>query len=170
MRTAGWRMAEWYYSASFWFGFGWDNWCFLSLLKMYVFCVTLYGTITYPTKRDMENHYLQKVFWEEICYLGGGNSNIFLFSPRSLGKWSKLTSIFQMDWFNHHLVMFASQEGYTKIDVNKHHLPETSTFQGEESELPTTNFNFAGIKIRWFPWNLISHRYGMYGIYLPTFG
>ena len=31
-----------------------------------------------------------------ICLdcLGGGNSNIFLFSPRSLGKWSNLTSIF----------------------------------------------------------------------------
>ena len=43
-----------------------------------------------------------------------------------------------MGWFNHHLVMFASQEGYTKIDVNKH-LPETSTWHGEESELPTTN-------------------------------
>ena len=34
--------------------------------------------------------------------------------------------------------MLASQQGYTKIDVNKH-LPETSTWQGEESELPNTN-------------------------------
>ena len=33
-------------------------------------------------------------------YLGGGNSKIFLFSPRSLEKWSNLTNMFQMGW-NH---------------------------------------------------------------------
>ena len=33
--------------------------------------------------------------------LGGGNSNIFLFSPRNLGKISNLTHIVQMGWFNH---------------------------------------------------------------------
>ena len=38
-------------------------------------------------------------FWhsrkmDENDYLGGGNSNMFLFSPRKLGKWSILTSIF----------------------------------------------------------------------------
>ena len=33
-----------------------------------------------------------------ILSLGGGNSNIFLCSPRSLGKWSNLTNIFQMGW------------------------------------------------------------------------
>ena len=27
-----------------------------------------------------------------------------LFSPRKLGRWSNLTNIFQMGWFNHHLV------------------------------------------------------------------
>ena len=31
-------------------------------------------------------------------------SNTFLFSPRKLGKWSNLTNIFQMGWFNHQLV------------------------------------------------------------------
>ena len=34
--------------------------------------------------------------------LGGGNSNVFLCSPLKLGKWSKLTNIFQMGW-NHQL-------------------------------------------------------------------
>ena len=38
--------------------------------------------------------------------LGGGNSNIFFnFSPRKLGKIPILTSIFQMGWFNHQLVL-----------------------------------------------------------------
>ena len=31
----------------------------------------------------------------------------FLFSARSLGKWSNLTNIFQMGWFNHQLVILA---------------------------------------------------------------
>ena len=35
--------------------------------------------------------------------LGGGNSNIFWFSPRKLGKIPILTNIFQMGW-NHQLV------------------------------------------------------------------
>ena len=35
-----------------------------------------------------------------LTHLGGGNSNIFLFSP--LGKWAILTNIFQMGW-NHQL-------------------------------------------------------------------
>ena len=34
--------------------------------------------------------------------LGGGNSNIFSFSPRKLGKWSNLSTIFHMGW-NHQL-------------------------------------------------------------------
>ena len=37
--------------------------------------------------------------------LGGGNSNIFLFSSRNLGKWSNLTDIFQMGW-NHQSVIY----------------------------------------------------------------
>ena len=37
---------------------------------------------------------------------GGGNSNIFLFSPILREKWSNLTfNIFQMGWFNHQLEM-----------------------------------------------------------------
>ena len=39
-------------------------------------------------------------------YLGGGNSNICYFYPRTLGKWSIFDEhIFQMGWFNHQLVM-----------------------------------------------------------------
>ena len=33
----------------------------------------------------------------------GGGFKYFLFSPWSLEKWSKLTNIFQMGWFNHQL-------------------------------------------------------------------
>ena len=33
----------------------------------------------------------------------------FSFSPRSLRKWSNLTHIFQMGWFNHQLDMFGIQ-------------------------------------------------------------
>ena len=36
-------------------------------------------------------------------WLGGGNSNIFLLSPPSLGKWSNLTSIFFKRCWNHQL-------------------------------------------------------------------
>ena len=38
--------------------------------------------------------------------LGGGNSNIFLWSPRKLGKISILTNIFQRDW-NHQLELIC---------------------------------------------------------------
>ena len=38
-------------------------------------------------------------------YLGGGNSNICLFSPRTLGKIPMLTNMFQVGWFNHQPVM-----------------------------------------------------------------
>ena len=38
-----------------------------------------------------------------ISKLGGG-FNFFLFSPRTLGKISNLTNIFEMGWFNHELV------------------------------------------------------------------
>ena len=42
-----------------------------------------------------------------ITSLGGGNSNICLFSPRSLGKWSKFDEhVFQMGW-SHQLAAFA---------------------------------------------------------------
>ncbi len=37
-------------------------------------------------------------------FLGGG-FKYFLFSPRTFGKWSNLTNIFQMGW-NHQLVFF----------------------------------------------------------------
>ena len=51
-----------------------------------------------------------KGFVETMCdrlvYLGGGFKD-FLFSARNLGKWSNLTSIFQMGWFNHQLVILA---------------------------------------------------------------
>ena len=36
-------------------------------------------------------------------FLAGGFKD-FLFSPLKLGKWSNLTHIFQMGWFNHQLV------------------------------------------------------------------
>ena len=40
----------------------------------------------------------------------GGGFNYFLCSPRSLGKWSNLTSIFfQMGWFNHQLACWFSE-------------------------------------------------------------
>ena len=41
-----------------------------------------------------------------IGCLGGGDKD-FSFSPRSLGKWSNLTNIFQVGWFNHQLVVFG---------------------------------------------------------------
>ncbi len=41
----------------------------------------------------------------------GGVFKDVLFSPRSLGKWSNLT-IFQMGWFNHHLVNNMSRFWY----------------------------------------------------------
>ena len=44
--------------------------------------------------------------WRPTCQfysqLDGGNSNIFYFQPY-LGKWSNLTNIFQMGWFNHQI-------------------------------------------------------------------
>ena len=40
--------------------------------------------------------------------LGGGNSNIFQFSPRELGKWSNLTNIYQMGWSHQLVVILAS--------------------------------------------------------------
>ena len=42
--------------------------------------------------------------WDHGC-LGGVGFKYFLFSPRSLRKWSNLTNIFQMDW-NHQQVVF----------------------------------------------------------------
>ena len=39
-----------------------------------------------------------------IRNLLGGGFKYFLFSPRTLGKWSNLTHIFQTGWFNHQLV------------------------------------------------------------------
>ena len=43
-------------------------------------------------------------FTKGMLDLGGGNSNILGFSSRTLGKWSNLTNMFQMGWFNHQLV------------------------------------------------------------------
>ena len=43
--------------------------------------------------------FLKQGYWEifVVTSLGGGNSNMFLFPPRSLGKWSNLTSmVFRM--------------------------------------------------------------------------
>ena len=42
--------------------------------------------------------------WDHGC-LGGVGFKYFLFSPRSLRKWSNLTNIFQMDW-NHQQAVF----------------------------------------------------------------
>ena len=47
-----------------------------------------------------------EAFCDASSFLGGGNSNIFLCSPRSLGKWSNLTNIFQLGW-NDQLVKFS---------------------------------------------------------------
>ena len=38
------------------------------------------------------------------CQNLGGGSKYFWFSPWKLGKWSDLTYIFQMGWFNHRLL------------------------------------------------------------------
>ena len=59
---------------------------------------------------QIERFFLQQ--WQSIVgwvnsFLGGGFKQHFLFSPRSLGKWSNLTSIFLRWVWNHHLV-----EGY----------------------------------------------------------
>ena len=40
--------------------------------------------------------------WHIVCFLGGGNSNMFYFHPY-LGRWSNLTNIFQVGW-KHQLV------------------------------------------------------------------
>ena len=43
--------------------------------------------------------------FRDYTTIGGGNSNIFLFSPRTLGKMNPFwrAYIFQMGWFNHQL-------------------------------------------------------------------
>ena len=58
-----------------------------------------YPTLASRQKRPESAHFSRS--------LGGGNSSISLCSPWKLGKWSKLTNIFQMDW-NHHPVLFFS--------------------------------------------------------------
>ncbi len=45
-----------------------------------------------------------KMTWRsQYRMVGDGGFKYFLFSPRSLGRWSNLTNIFQMGW-NHQLV------------------------------------------------------------------
>ena len=50
---------------------------------------------------------------------GGGGFKDVLFSPRSLGKWSNLTSIFQMGWFNHPLVFSHGRKSHQKIIIDQ---------------------------------------------------
>ena len=51
---------------------------------------------------DGEASNILVTFFTLKTILGGGNSNIFYVHPY-LGKWSNLTNIFQMGWFNHQL-------------------------------------------------------------------
>ena len=44
------------------------------------------------------------IIFHVIRNLLGGGFKYFLFSPRTLGKWSNLTHIFQTGWLNHQLV------------------------------------------------------------------
>ena len=57
-------------------------------------------------------------FWWSLLNLGGGNSNIFCFSPRNLGKWSNLTNIFQRGW-NHQPVSTSNILPHGTVDHSK---------------------------------------------------
>ena len=60
-----------------------------------------------------------KTLWVQwyIIHLGGG-FKYCICSPRSLGKWSNLTNIFQMGWFNHQLVIdFIPYPGYSWLEI-----------------------------------------------------
>ena len=60
-----------------------------------------------------------KTLWVKwyIIHLGGG-FKYCICSPRSLGKWSNLTNIFQMGWFNHQLVIdFIPYPGYSWLEI-----------------------------------------------------
>ena len=64
-------------------------------------------------------HYFYHPFWGTTTFgnthLGGGNSNMFLFSPRKLGKMNPFWRIFfRMGWFNHQLVMV----GEDRIEIH----------------------------------------------------
>ena len=60
--------------------------------------------------KHSENHFLRFLCLLHI-YLGGGFIK-FLISPRTLGKWSNLTNIFQRGW-NHQLVYLTLQTNTT---------------------------------------------------------
>ena len=47
---------------------------------------TLQGTITYPTKREKENHPLKMPFLVDMLVLRGVVVSHFFFSPRTLGE------------------------------------------------------------------------------------
>ena len=53
-----------------------------------------------PKMVRVQESQMMKIRW----LTGGGfKYSIFSCSPRKLGKWSNLTNIFQLDWFNHQL-------------------------------------------------------------------
>ena len=50
--------------------------------------------VTFLDPEDVDVNFVPNDAWDEIHVLGGRFKYIFLFSPRKLGKWSNLTSIF----------------------------------------------------------------------------
>ena len=66
----------------------WSSWC-------------LWGTKLYP-HRKRENVHLS--CWKVNSWLGGETSMFVYFHPKTLGKWSDLTFVFQMGWFNNQCV------------------------------------------------------------------
>ena len=52
----------------------------------------------------------------ETDVLSGGFKH-FLFSPRTLGKWSNLTNVFQMDWKHQLDVVYFSCDWYLPIEL-----------------------------------------------------
>ena len=52
----------------------------------------------------------------QMC-LGGGNSNIFLFSPLPEEMIDNLTYICKMGWFNHHLVSHESSNSSSIVST-----------------------------------------------------
>ena len=62
-------------------------------------------------------------------FLGGGNSNMFLFSPRKLGKIHILTNIFQRGW-NYQLFFCATSSVFFDIGVFNGNMIIDSTRKG----------------------------------------
>ena len=117
------------------------------------------------TKRNQDSRLpeiVQKVlpFISYHGILDGGNSNIFwYFHPRSVGKGSNLTNIFQRGW-NHQLVyhgipssphLTAGQSSwcFRSQSSGRGKEPETDCFDLPNGTLPVTNINDG---LFWFWW------------------